>query len=73
MTKKELIEALKDMPDDAIIIVASDEEGNNFREVPDGWITQGFFKEENYGNGSFNTEEDQDDKDELGTPCICIG
>ena len=39
MTVKELKELLNKANDELEIFVASDDEGNNFRRVPDGWAT----------------------------------
>ena len=33
MTKKQLITALEDVPDDVVIVLSSDEEGNAFHEL----------------------------------------
>lgn len=59
MTVKELIEKLKAFPDDMVVLVASDDEGNNFRKVPDGYVTLEKFNEDL----DIITEEDYDNYD----------
>lgn len=62
MTVAELIEILKTLPQDALVVQAKDAEGNNYSPTTN-WIETGRYAAETSWNGQFGlfelTEEDQ--------------
>ena len=75
MKVSELIEELKKMNQDAVIITAADEEGNSFRLVPMGWVTPGSFIKGRHNDGEFHANDDDgyEEEKEEGQPSVCIG
>lgn len=39
MTVKKLIKKLQNLPEYLEVVTASDDEGNSFRKVPEGWVS----------------------------------
>ena len=82
MNVKELISLLSEMPQEAVVFTAIDDEGNGFRRVYDNWVTL-------YGYNEFDgeieigllpdqlTEEHREqgytEEDIKETPCVVIG
>ena len=60
MKVSRLIELLSKMPQDLDVVLATDDEGNGFREVPDGWCTV-----EKFLDGDIVATEDIDIEYEL--------
>lgn len=67
MTKKELFQQFKGVPDDARIVLAVDPEGNEFRDLND--VSEGCFVEYQDGIGDFTTEADPEG---AGVPAVCL-
>ena len=61
MTKKDLIEALVDVPDDFVVILSSDSEGNNYSPLA-GYDKVMYVPENSY-SGEIYDKESTDDMD----------
>lgn len=69
MKVKEVIAALEKLNPELEVVVARDDEGNGFRRVPDGWVSEEKFTE-NFED--MVSSEDYDEYDDLVT-AVCIG
>lgn len=68
MTVEELIKILKKLPKDCVVITASDDEGNSFRKVPNGWCSVEKFND----SLEIINKEDYEEYDDL-TDYVVIG
>ena len=68
MKNKELIKVLQSLPSDLEIKIAIDDEGNGFRNVPDGWVGV-----EKFHDGDLIAEEDYEDYEDELEDYILIG
>lgn len=59
MNAGELREALKDAPDDMLVLVASDSEGNSFHEATGAW--EYAYQDDEYEYSILNEEDEEDD------------
>jgi len=70
MTKKELFDQLADYPDDTLLVIASDSEGNSHSELVD--FSVGYFNKEDEEYFELDDEEETDEDEINGIPCICF-
>ena len=77
MKVSEMIEYLKKLPQDAIVVTAIDDEGNGFNEVYNESPTLGYFLNED-GGGFVSAEqveespEDYEHYTESGVQAVCL-
>lgn len=69
MKVKEVIAALENLNPELEVVVAKDDEGNGFRRVSDGWISEEKFTKD---FEDMVSSEDYDEYDDLVT-AVCIG
>jgi len=58
ITVKQLIEGLKEFPQDAIVVLSKDGEGNSFSPIPDdGFYSTGKYSPDSTWSGEFTSDE----------------
>lgn len=68
MTKKQLLRELKGVPDDALIVLAADAEGNEFRPLSEA--NEGLYIEISDWRGDFFNDETESGGE--GVPAVCL-